>query len=167
MEEYGFLILPTIVGGIILQIMIYIAEHEDEVVCDIAEATLSPRMFMIKCLKITRNLGIIALCLYLLIEHAWAVIAFIALFVLGVIGFSYNDHSSEIKDCTTILRLIRLGRYDIAENVLQYKGVGKLHAPLLELIHSLKERERQSKVWNPHIQQNRALVPMAHYQNNR
>ena len=180
MEEYTFLILPAIIGGIVLQVLIFIAENEDEIACNIINTTLSPRMFIMNCLRLVRNLGIITLGLYLIIQYTWVVIATIAVCILFaivisaiVVGFSYL--SREKKDCTTILRLIQLGNYEFAENILKDErgsniSVGKLRTPLLNLISPLKKKEgkRKPKVWNIHIydpiQPNKALVPISHYQ---
>ena len=181
MEEYSYLIFPSIVGVIVLHILIFIAENEDEIVCDVINDTLTPKLFIFNFLKLARNLGIVALSLYLLIEYTWWVVGSIATIILVIIVIScicsHRDYHKEMRIYNRVSSFLQKGNYESAEYILSQeakdkgdKEVGELYSSLLKLIQTLKEKEgkRKPKVWNIYIydpiQPNRALVPMSHYQ---
>ena len=101
MEEYSYLIFPSIVGVIVLHILIFIAENENEIVCDVINDTLTPQLFIFNFFKLARNLGIVALSLYLLIEYTWWVVGSIATIILVIIVIScicsHRDYHKEMR----------------------------------------------------------------------
>ena len=180
MEKYFYLIPVSFVCVITMYILAY---DKEELLCKIINRTLIPKIFMKSCLKVLWKSVIVALSLYLLIEHTWLAIGSIAAAVFLKTVSSYIDseykHNNEMRVYKIVLRCLQRGYYQTAENVLNGKAknanvkeFGKLHSSLLKLIHTLRYKgdARRLKVsnidiYNP-IPPNRALVPITHYQMN-